>query len=56
MMMRLLAFALHAQAALPASLAARAMSPSCTIQDGHGWLATPARTVELAPVVRLARA
>jgi uncharacterized protein YaeQ len=35
------------------SLAARSMTLTCTIQDGHVWLASPATTIELAPAVRL---
>jgi len=37
-----------------ASLAARTMSLTCTIQDSHVWFASPSRTVEIAPAVRLA--
>ena len=32
-----------------AALAARAMTLTCTIQDGHVWLASAATTVELVP-------
>lgn len=42
-----------AEAASLASLAARSMALSCTVQDGHVWFASPAATVEIAPAVRL---
>ena len=34
------------------TLAARSMSLTCTVQDGHVWLAAPTATIELRPVVR----
>lgn len=36
-----------------ASLAARSMTLTCTLQDGHIWLASAAATVELAPACRI---
>jgi uncharacterized protein YaeQ len=38
------------------TLAARAMTLSCTIQDGHVWLGSAVQTIELAPLQRLASA
>jgi uncharacterized protein YaeQ len=35
------------------TLAARSMTLSCTIQDGHVWLATADATIELTPVWRV---
>lgn len=40
------------ESAALAALAARAMTLTCTIQDGHVWLATPTTTLELAPARR----
>ena len=34
------------------SLVARSMSLSCTVQDGHVWLASEAATIELKPALR----
>ena len=34
------------------SLVARSMKLSCTIQDGHVWLATDTASVEVTPVIR----
>ena len=38
-----------AEAASLTALATRAMTLTCTIQEGHVWLASPTTTVELAP-------
>ena len=35
-------------------LAARSMALTCTVQDGHVWLAGPEATIELRPVERMA--
>ena len=40
------------ESAALASLAARSMTLTCTVQDGHVWLASDAASIELAPVVR----
>lgn len=39
-----------AEAASLTALASRAMTLTCTIQEGHVWFASPSATVELAPV------
>jgi len=38
------------------TLAARSMALTCTVQDGHVWLASEAATIELRPVRRTAPA
>jgi len=41
------------EAAALTALAARAMTLTCTIQEGHVWVASPSTTVELTPAVKL---
>jgi uncharacterized protein YaeQ len=43
-----------ADAAALQSLAARSIKLTCTLQEGHVWLATEAATVEITPERRLA--
>jgi uncharacterized protein YaeQ len=41
-----------AETAALQSLAARSMALTCTVQDGHVWLASDAATIELRPALR----